>query len=266
MVDLGVGKNMVRAIKFWMQAAEIAKSTKGGYKRTTFAEQVLGKHDRYLEDIRTLWLLHWRISTNAEEPLFAWEFMLNHWQDPEFSRKQVLDVFKREGAKQAKPPSDVTLEHHWETFLHTYYPTRGRKNEIQEDNLDCPLVELELIQKVGERTVDGGKREDVYVFNKAPKPEITPRLLVYCLNEFWNRRVTGKTLTFREASTGIASVGQIFKLPELDLRERFEDIEEDSRGLFVFHESAAQPTLERTTKRNEEELLKSIYELEAANV
>lgn len=49
-------------------------------------------------------------------------------------------------------------------FLHTYVPTRGRKGEIQEDNLDCPLVELELIVKGGERELDRaeGKREPMF--------------------------------------------------------------------------------------------------------
>jgi len=49
---------------------------------------------------------------------------------------------------------------HFTTFLHTYFPTRSKKGEVLEDNLDCPLVELELIQKVGERSsTDSMRRE-----------------------------------------------------------------------------------------------------------
>ena len=46
-----------------------------------------------------------------------------------------------EAEKQENRFSAVTLEQHFDTFLHTYVPTRGRKGEVQEDNLDCPLVE-----------------------------------------------------------------------------------------------------------------------------
>ena len=63
-------------------------------------------------------------------------------QEPEFSRSSVLRVFNQEAEKQERPLSNITLEQHFETFLHTYVPTRSRKGDIQEDNLDCPLIEL----------------------------------------------------------------------------------------------------------------------------
>ena len=110
----------------------------------------------------------------------------------------------------------VTLEQHFETFLHTYIPTRGRKGEVQEDNLDCPLVELGLLARVGERETDriAGRREPIYNFNREEKPEITSDLFVYCLNDFWRKRhPNDETLPFREVAHGHGSPGQIFKLP-----------------------------------------------------
>lgn len=106
--------------------------------------------------------MHWKLSTHSvDEPLFAWDFLINQWQSPELSRSAVLQAFRRAADKEARPPSDVTLEQHFGTFLHTYVPTLSWKGEIQEDNLDCPLVELEFITLVGERRIDGtgiGKR------------------------------------------------------------------------------------------------------------
>src|SRR5262245_28345152 len=81
MVLLGVGKNMVRAIRFWVQAAGIAQSAAGN----TLEVSALGRtllgingYDQFLEDVKTLWLIHWNMSTLMEEPLFAWNFLLNH--------------------------------------------------------------------------------------------------------------------------------------------------------------------------------------------
>ena len=76
MVQLGVGKNMVRAIRFWADAADVAianESPATGLRPSEFGEDILGPngHDEYLEDIRTLWLIHWKISANVQEPLFA---------------------------------------------------------------------------------------------------------------------------------------------------------------------------------------------------
>src|SRR5258708_33622 len=87
MVKLGVGKNMVRSIRFWAQSSDIAISNgKGsGHYLTKFATSLLGDKglDRYLEDTRTLWLLHWKLATNISAPLLAWDYLLNYWQEPE---------------------------------------------------------------------------------------------------------------------------------------------------------------------------------------
>lgn len=244
MVELGVGKNMVRSIKFWAQVTDIAKPcAEGGYLVTEFADAIFGEdgHDPFLEDIRTLWLLHWKMTTQAAEPLFAWDYLLNRWQHPEITRFEVIAAFKREAARMERQLSQVTLEQHFDTFLHTYVPTRSRKGEILEDNLDSPLVELELIQRVGERKMDkGGRHEVIYAFRRESKPEISPQLFLYCLNDFWKeRRSEELTLSFRDVSVGHGSPGQVFKLPERDLKERLDSIKIDSSGTFDYQESAA---------------------------
>ena len=244
MVEMGVGKNMVRAIRFWALAADIAESgQKGKYSVTDFGRTILeeGGFDSYLEDIRTLWLLHWKLSTQIDEPLFAWDFLLNRWQHPEISRTEVLRAFRQETKQLDRPISDVTLDQHFDTFLHTYIPTRGRKGDVQEDSLDCPLVEIELIQEIGERRIDNsGKREPIYAFRREPKLEITAELFIYCLDDFWKRRrANEKTLTFRDLSIAHGSPGQVFKLPEWDIRERLERLEVESDGAFRYQESSS---------------------------
>ena len=250
MVALGVGKNMVRAIRFWVQAARVALRTKSrGYETTDFGRAILseGGLDPFLEDIRTLWLIHWQFSTHVEEPLFAWDYMLNRWSQSEFSRSTILPAFRREVAREERRLSDVTLGQHFDVFLHTYVPTRGQKGEIQEDNLDCPLVELELIRQTGERRADeAGRRENVYAFRVEEKPEISSQLFLYCLRDHWERRHGNeKTLTSQSISTGHGSPGQVFKLPEADIRQRLEAIASDSGGEFEYEESASLQQVSR---------------------
>ncbi len=266
MVMLGVGKNMVRAMRFWVQVAHIvAPHEEGGYAVTELGHRLLTEngYDPYLEDIRTLWLIHWQLSTQVKEPLFAWDYLLNRWQHPEINRNEVLRAFRKEAERQERKLSTVTLEQHFDVFLHTYVPTRSRKGDIQEDNLDSPFVELELIQKVGERKLDGtGKREAVYAFRRESKPEITPELFVFCLHDFWvKRRLHEKTLTFREVSVGHGSPGQIFKLPEKDIRERLETLEADSCGVFRYKESASQQQVTRQDSLDID-LLANVYKSE----
>ncbi len=266
MVRLGVGRNMVKSIRFWVQAAGIAEQTSQGIVPTEFGKELLDQTsgaDPYLEDVRTLWLLHWKISTIVDDPLFAWEFLLNKWQHPEITRTDVIAVFTQEAGRLDRKLSAVTLEQHFDTFLHTYYPTRSSKNEVREDNLDSPFVELDLIQRVGERrSQESSRNETVYAFNREPKPAITHDLFAYCIQDYWLRRLPNEaTLSFRDIAVNMGSVGQIFKLPEADIRDRLERLEEHTEGLLRFKESASVSNVIRQTPGSRLRL-SSIYESE----
>src|SRR4051812_28985030 len=65
MIALGVGKNMVRSLRFWVQAAGVAEARReGGYAITPFGKAIFSRrgHDPFLEDARTLWLIHWQLA------------------------------------------------------------------------------------------------------------------------------------------------------------------------------------------------------------
>lgn len=264
MVQLGVGKNMVRSIRFWAQSADIA-ITNGkapGHHLTQFATSLLGDNglDPYLEDTRTLWLLHWKLSTNVIAPLLAWDYLLNDWQEPEIVTSTVLKALHKETLKQGDKLSLATLAQHFEAFLHTYVPTRGRKGTVQEDNLDCPLVELALIVKVGERDLEIARRETIYAFRREEKPEITPELFLFCLTSFWRERhTTEHTISFREVAHGHGSPGQIFKLPEDDVRARLDGLDQFTRGGFTYEESSNLQQVRRTDFQDDLKLLKGVY-------
>jgi hypothetical protein len=264
MVRLGVGKNMVRAIRFWTDAASVSETLPDGTTVvSSFGTDLLGENgfDPFLEDVTSLWLLHWNISTNRE-PLFAWDFLINSWHRPDFTRTETIQSLQEEASRLGKKLSRTTLDNHFTTFLHTYVPTRSKKGEVLEDNLDCPLVELDFIVKVGERTItDSNRRESIYAFRIGEKPEISTELFIYCLNDFWaSRHPNESTLTFREVCVGVGSPGQIFKLSENAARHRLETLENDPRGCFAFQESAALQRVVRRQKVPSETLLRNIYQ------
>lgn len=267
MVRLGVGKNMVKAIRFWVQAAAIAVPGQKGLDISDFGRALLSEangHDPFLEDIQTLWLIHWKIASNAAEPLFAWEFLLNRWQRPNIVRSEVLSAFMQEAARMERQLSEVTLTQHFDTFLHTYVPTRSAKGDVREDNLDSPLVELDLIRRIGDkRSGEGGRLEPVYAFNREPKHSVSSALFIYCIDDYWRTRAaTEETLSIRDITVKTGSVGQLFKLPEADIRDRLLTIEEDSNGLFTYRESAALAQIVRG-RSCDADLLAAIYEGEA---
>lgn len=270
MVQLGVGKNMVKAIRFWVQAFGIAEQRpeQRGLFITPFGHAIFNPQvgqDPFLEDIRTLWLLHWKISTIADEPLFAWYFLLNQWQNPEFTPSEIVKAFGVESDRMDRSLSDFTKEQHFNIFLHTYVPVRARKgNEILEESLDCPLTELHLLHPAGERfTSEVGQREQVYAFRQDGKPDITGPLLSYCLFDFWRQyRSQEDTLSFRDIYAVPGSIGQVFKLSEPDIQSRLATLQQDSQRFFAYRESAALPRLIKNGELNqkmEATLLTGIY-------
>jgi hypothetical protein len=227
MAVLGIGKNMVRSLRFWVEATGLIEPSKPKVRELTispFGERVFGPGglDPFIEDERTLWLLHWALGRRQPRPLFAWEYLLSRWPLPEFSRSEALAAFQRESRALGFSHSDVTLGQHLDVFLHTYLPGRG--GEGAEDSLDGPLVDLGLLAPVGDRRNAAGRIEPVYAFRRDSKPEITPALFDYCLMQFWAPETrTDATLSLRQATLGPGSPGQIFKLTEADVRSRLED-------------------------------------------
>lgn len=268
MIELGLGKNMVRALRFWVEATDVARPGSGrGLELTDFAHEVFGPEgfDPYLEDTRTLWLLHWNLSARSEGALFAWRYLLNHWPFPELTRSEALAAFARESAKLGHSHSAITLSQHLDAFLHTYLSGRSGKVGI-EDSLDGPLVDLSLLQPVGERQADGGRRETIYAFRREPKPDITPVLFDYCLADFCARFREGEeTLTLREVTLGACSPGQVFKLPEDEVRSRLEAYAAPgARRPFLYQPSAVQGLVSRR-KGVTAVTLADIYETEPAD-
>ena len=92
-------------------------------------------------------------------------------------------------------------------------------------------MELELIEKTGDRHTDSGKREAMYAFRREEKPEISPELFAWCVCDFFDQNHKNEsTVSFREISVGRGSPGQVFKLPESDLRERLESLADMTGG------------------------------------
>jgi hypothetical protein len=263
MVELGVGKNMVRSMKFWVDATGMAASREaGGLEPTMTGRRIFLNrgHDPFLEDITTLWLLHWNLCSHPV-PLLAWDFLFNRWQEPEFTQSSAVAALRREVERHDRSASEVTLEQHLQVFLHSYMPTSGRKSEVSEDTLDCPLTELELLLRIGDRVADGQRsREAVYAFRRDNKSTISPGLFAYTVNAFWERRFPNeKTLSARTLGSGSGSPGQIFKIPEQDLLTRLQELEGSTDGAIRYSDSEALPQLHRPRAIAAEELLTTAY-------
>ena len=68
-IDLGVGKNMVAAIRFWLRVFGICENDQLTWLGNYLFNDENGK-DKYLEDLATLWLLHFHLIYRNDATLY----------------------------------------------------------------------------------------------------------------------------------------------------------------------------------------------------
>lgn len=148
---LGVGTNMVKSIRYWMQAFDLFdEDIKTGTQLNRIGEMILDK-DLYLEDTFTLWLLHSRIAKN-EDKATTWYVFFNSVDAEEFTKEEIFEPIKRELLIIAdKNFPDKSLSDDIDVLLNMY--SREKKDEDPEDKNVCPLVELGLIKKEANRYI-----------------------------------------------------------------------------------------------------------------
>ena len=237
---IGLGKNMVEALRCWIEAFQIAKKEPEGWKLTPIGNSIFdpaGGLDPYLEDHSTAWLLHWLIATDEQAPFFAWECLFNRWTAPDFSETAVLEEFRRESERNPKSASTVTLRQHWDVFIHSYRPPRSGKGE---DHLDCVLSVLGLIRESGKRAGSDGRTEVRYEFDFSPKSSIPQQLFAYFLHDWWNRAFPEeRTASVSEIVSGSRSPGRILRMPEREVLDRLTSLSSERSPAFQLVEAAS---------------------------
>ena len=73
MDTLGLGANMVKAMRYWLQAVRLTEEPLSGKRNQTLTPlgEVIWDNDKYMEEIGTLWLLHYELTSNKTEAT-AW--------------------------------------------------------------------------------------------------------------------------------------------------------------------------------------------------
>ncbi len=259
-VRLGLGKNMVEALRVWVEAYGIASRAGGAWRLTPLGAAVFGAggYDQFLEDEQTLWLLHWNISTLADHPFFAWELLINRWSERFFTASEVLAAFTREAERTARPLSAVSARQHFDVWLHTYL--RGR-NGRGEEGIDSPLSSLGLVTRAGDRETAQGRREPIYAFDLDRKPAISDALFAYCLHDWWSRSFEfEETVPVSALAFGHCSPGRVFRLPEEEVLARIKRLAAHREPNVELIESVNQYVVRRSRRPDPSDLFGDLYE------
>lgn len=233
-ITLGVGKNMASSIRYWGLATGLFETKDHNtrvLKPSTLGATLLvdGGWDPYLEDIGSLWLLHWRLASNQERGLI-WYLVFSRYYDIEFRKSVMVEYLKTQIVQRGICTTEAMIEREFDVFIHTYVPSQNRKGE-NEETLNCPLVDLNLIQLT--------PSDSVYRFNVGAKQSLPTAIFGFALLEFLTERITRqRTVTLDECVFSPGSPGQVFKLDENSVTTYLEDLEMLTAGAIALHETA----------------------------
>lgn len=143
-IHLGVGKNMVSSIKFWMKAfGFINDDNRPTYIATYLLDDIEGK-DPYFENMGTLWLLHFLLVNNNYSTIYKTTFVDFHRLRNELDKVKLQGFIKTScfGESYAKLYNDSTVKKDIGVLLQNYCP--ADKESVEEQN--TLLSPLKLIR------------------------------------------------------------------------------------------------------------------------
>ncbi len=175
-IDLGVGKNMVTSIRFWLKVFGVMVEDKPTWLGEYLFDDSNGK-DIYIEDLATLWLLHFNLVFYQEASIYNMFFCGLQRERSVFEREQIQTYIKLKLAESGKQSAynDNTVKKDIGVLLQNY--CLPRKSQSNED-FSTLMIDLDLI-----RQNSNGKG---YYFNIDGKRKVTPEIFMYgllCLKE-----------------------------------------------------------------------------------
>jgi hypothetical protein len=251
-VQLGVGKNMVRSIRHWGLAYQVLQPRgRNGVEVSRWGDLLLGHWDPFLEDIGSLWLLHWLLVNNPSRA-GTWFFTFFVFPQVEFTKGELLRSLVTYASRQGWTIKEVTLSRDVDCFIRTYVPGRGRTaGMLPEDAFDCPLAELRLLSSTGD--------SERHQFNMGPKSTLPIEVFGFALLSYL-RALNRNVLAVHECLYGVGSPGQAFKLDENAVVMYLESLQLATKGQLELDDTAGLKQIYLRAEGAPERLLEAYYQ------
>ena len=218
MEKLGLGTNMVKALRYWLQVAGLTyENQKTRMQFLTRFGKLVWENDKYIEEDGTLYLIHYFLSSNKEMGT-SWYYFFNHYNATEFTKESYLESMKmflyeqekENGAKEIKFSERALLED-LDCILRTYLPSQTKYSP--ESNMDSPFLDLQLL-----KVIDA--KEKVYAKNSPLSLVINPLIiLAVIINEKEKLEEKDKTkvsdIKISTLESAPNNIGRIFNLNNL---------------------------------------------------
>lgn len=256
-VKLGVGKNMVSAIRYWMKAFNIIDNKD---KLTKFGIKIFDTengYDPFLEDEASLWLLHYQLVKTGLASIYTIIFNEFRKEKLFFTKETFLNYLKR--FQEVNPElsfNENTVAKDFTVFLNMY--KNDENNNDVEDSFSGILSEIGLLKTIYSNIEDEkGKKIKIEQFQiENNERDGLPDAVV--LFSILDNPIFGNSISLNSLEFDTNSPGSIFALNRSGLVNKISDIVSDNKNI-TFTDHAGIKELQFKNKPDAYSVLDKYY-------
>lgn len=245
-VKLGVGKNMVSAIRYWLKAFNIIDSKDNPTKFGTKLFDTENGYDPFLEDEASLWLLHYQLVKTGLASIY--NIIFNEFRKEKILFKEDIFLNYLKRILEANPElsfNENTVAKDFMVFVNTY------KNE--EDNNDVEDSYSGILSEIGLLKTIGKGKDKQYQIENNDRDNLQEAVLLFSILDNPNY---GNSISLNSLEYDYNSPGSIFALNRSGLTNKISEIVDKN---ITFTDHAGIKELQFKNKPSAYSILDSYY-------
>lgn len=249
-VDLGVGKNMVTSIRYWYKAFGLSKDIDTNWLADYIFDTMTGK-DPYVEDLGTLWILHFLLVYTGEASIYNMFFSEFQIERRVFNREQVISFIKRKMIEGGKGNlyNENTVKKDVGVLLQNYcLPQNSQSNE----DYTTLLMDLDLLRQADK--TDKDDKKVYYYFNVDGKRQVIPEIFLFALLTVKNK--SDNTIPYET----LYELGLMFCMDNLEVINMLKLLSETYFDSLTYSDVAGIRQLQFTKQMDAKQVLDKYYE------
>jgi len=247
-VQLGVGKNMVSSIRFWLKAFNIIdnKDIPTEFGKRLFDDE--NGYDPFLEDEASLWLLHYHLVKNGYASIYSIIFNEFRKEKLFFNKETFVNYVKRIGESNTDLNfNENTVAKDFIVFANLY--KNDPESKDVEDSFSGILSEIELLKTTGK-----GKEEQFYIEN-TERDNLPEAVVLFTILDNSNY---GNSISLNSLEFDLNSPGSIFALNRSGLMNKISEIVSEFKDI-TFTDQAGIKELQFKKKSDAFTILDTYY-------
>lgn len=237
-IGLGVGKNMVASIRFWLRSFGVLNEDDTPNEVAEYIFKDNGA-DPFCEDIGTIWLLHYLLVTNIKSTTAHFVYNEFRKQRVEFNTEQLLSFLERQCKAENANYHMSSIKKDISVFFRNY--SAPAKSKSIEDDFSGLLYELNLVQRL-----DKYDKNDWFKIENKNREELPFEIVLFCIlrNEKY-----GDSISFNELLNDTNSVGSVFALSSNGLMMKINQMQKAYPSAITFADNGGVRVLQFLNKK-----------------